>query len=222
MAYGTSLLNLRTCKGSGGSNPPSSAKYNMKTTKKGKGKANTRSVYVKRRKEYGNPYSYDPVETWVWRSFSGPQIMDFNEFVNNYKTWEFFIGTDSQCYSRSKICVFTTVLIAHNPYRGGAVIRYTDRRAFVPFEALSSKLIAETQRSIEVCKRLEEKLIELSDENNDYSKNIVGVSIDVNKDNIHASGKYKETLVGMVVGHGYRAFIKPDAWAASSVADSKC
>jgi len=216
------------------------AKYEKVRSKKGKAKTHRT---IRPRKNYGDPYAYDPIETWVWREFSSSKSVDVYEFIEKYKDRNFFIGTDSQSYSKSGVCVYTTVLIAHNRFRGGSVIRYTDKRSFVPFEALSAKLIVETQRSIEVCQMLEAELMKLSSKeidrlcieaeaegrdlnekevNIDYTKNIIGVSIDCNRDSIHASGKYKETLVGMVMGYGYRAFIKPDAWAASSVADARC
>jgi len=106
--------------------------------------------------------------------------------------------------------------------KGGACIRYVDKRPKIPKEALSARLTVEVQRSIELCKLLEMKLFDRSDNKNEYWKTIVGVTIDCNKDIKHKSARYKDALVGMVVGHGYNAFIKPDAWAASTVADAKC
>jgi len=155
--------------------------------------------------------------------------MDPIAFIHEFKDRLFFVGTDSQSYSKSGTCVFTSVLIAYDYDRetetghGATVIRYTDKRAIVPKEALSAKLTVETQRSIEICKMVEEQLIELSDEENDYMQNLVGVSIDCNYDEVKGkSGRYKDMLVGMVVAYGWKAFIKPDSWAATTVADARC
>jgi len=111
--------------------------------------------------------------------------------------------------------------------KGGRIARYVDKRPMIPVEALSARLTVETQRSIELCRYLEEKLLDFSVEDDRapsdcYTNNIVGISIDVNNDDKYKSGRYKDMLVGMVVAYGYECFIKPDAWASSAVADKKC
>ena len=183
----------------------------------------------KLKKKLKDPYSFEPFENWVWRKYEGNGKVDIENFIEKHKDRLFFIGTDSQNYSKSGTCVFTSVLVAWDydrevgSGRGARVIRYTDKRAIVPQEALSAKLMVETQRSIEICKFVEEKLLDLSDEQNDYTENIIGVSIDCNYDEIKGkSARYKDMLVGMVVAYGWKAFIKPDSWASTNVADSKC
>jgi len=178
---------------------------------------------------YKDPYSFETIDKWIWREFECNKEADPIEFIDRYLGRLFFIATDSQNYSKSGTCVFTSVIIAYDWDRvtetghGATAIRYTDKRAIVPKEALSSKLMVETQRSIEICKMLEERLIELSDEDHDYMSNLVGVSIDCNYDEVRGkSARYKDMLVGMVIAYGWKAFIKPDSWAATSVADSKC
>ena len=191
------------------------------TDKKGKGKAKTRSH--KRKRHYKNPYDIEPFSTWKWKKYDSNESMDIGKFIEDYKDCLFFIGTDSQSYSKSGSCVFTSVLIAYRLGEGGRIIRHTDRRSIVPKEALSAKLTVETQRSIEICKFVEEKLLNLSDNDHDYTKNLIGVSIDVNSDELKGkSGRYKDMLVGMVMSYGWKAFVKPDSWAASHVADAKC
>lgn len=181
------------------------------------------------KKVYKDPYSFDPVREWVWREYEGRSQVDPIEFISTHRDRLFFVGTDSQSYAKSRTCVFTSVIIAYDYDKeagtghGATVIRYTDKRAIVPKEALSAKLTVETQRSIEICKMVEEQLIELSDNDNDYMGNLVGVSIDCNYDELKGkSGRYKDMLVGMVVAYGWKAFIKPDSFAATTVADSKC
>lgn len=174
-----------------------------------------------------DPYVYEPLEKWVWKKYETNETLDIDEFIVRNKDCMFFIGTDSQNYPKSRKCVFTTVLIAYRMGRGGCIARHIDKRPLIPVEALSARLTVETQRSIEICRYLEDKLLELSfidglDEDNLYTKNIVGISIDVNSDSKYKSGRYKDMLVGMVVAYGFECFIKPDAWASSKVADKKC
>jgi len=181
------------------------------------------------RSKYSDPYTFDPIEKWEWKEYEGSKKVDPVEFITRYKDRLFFVGTDSQSYSKVGTCVFTSVIIAYNYDRelgtghGATIIRYTDKRSIVPKEALSAKLTVETQRSIEICKMIEEQLIELSDDEHDYMQNLAGVSIDCNCDEVKGkSARYKDMLVGMVVAYGWKAFIKPDSFAASSVADNKC
>ena len=199
----------------------------MADKRKGKGKARTDKKVVKKIKRK-DPYSFDPVDKWTWTEYESNHKLDIDKFIEGHKNNLFFIGTDSQMHNKSRSCVFTTVLIAYEKGRGGAVARYTDKRALIPVEALSSRLTVETQRSIEICKHLETKLFDLSiaddiEKDEDYyTNNIVGITVDVNSDVQHWSGRYKDMLVGMVLAYGFKCFIKPDAWASSSVADKKC
>jgi len=56
----------------------------------------------------------------------------------------------------------------------------------------------------------------------DYTSNFVAVTIDVNKSELHKSGRYKDALVGMVMAYGWNVLVKPDDMTASKVADRKC
>ena len=184
---------------------------------------------VRKRRVYKDPYSFDPVSEWIWREFEGRKKVDPIAFIDQYASRLFYIGTDSQSYTKSRTCTFASVIIAYDFDRvaqtghGAAAIKYTDKRAIVPKEALSAKLMVETQRSIEICKMVEERLIELSDNENDYTRNLGGVQIDCNYDEAKGkSAKYKDMVVGMVKAYGWNAFIKPNSWAATTVADARC
>ena len=45
------------------------------------------------------------------------------------------------------------------------------------------------------------------------------IHVDANSDERWKSSDYVHDLIGMVVGQGFRCKIKPNAWAAMSVAD---
>lgn len=201
--------------------------------KKGKGKKRTKSIkMVKTRNRPAyldkDPYTFEPFDTWVWKKYEENKMVDMKEFIDEYKDRLFFIGTDSDQYPKSRKCVFTSVLIAYDFDRemgcghGATIIRYVDKRPLIPEEALSARLTVEVQRSIEVCKYVEEVLFGLSTEDYDYTDNLMGISIDVNKSALHKSNRVKDALVGMVMGYGWNAYVKPEAWASSKVADRKC
>jgi len=154
---------------------------------------------------------YKPFDEWIWKSYDGMSRVNVDEFVSNHHEDFFLIGTDSQNYSKKKMCVFTTVLIAYKMYKGGAVIIHRDKVPFI--QSLRQRLILEAMRSLEVAWHIDSKV---------SSKNIIEIHLDVNPSLKFRSGQYKEELVGLVAGQGYKAIIKPDAWAASGVADRKC
>ena len=197
-----------------------------KKKNKAKAKSNEEVLMIKAKKEAfkkKDPFSFDPFDTWVWRKYESSQESDVDKFIEDHKECLFFIGTDSQNYSKSGKCVFTSVIIAYRMRKGGAIIRYTDKRPMIPVEALSARLTVETQRSIEICQFLENKLLDLSEKyEEDYTNNIVGISIDVSSDLKNKSGRYKDMLVGLVMAYGFTALVKPDSWASSTVADRKC
>ena len=154
---------------------------------------------------------YPPFTDWKWKRYDGPKA-DLDEFIEDRKDQMFFIGTDSQNYlKRKKICDFTTVLIAYQMGRGGAVLTHTDRVACM--DSLRQRLLLEAMRSLETAWYLDSKV---------NSDNIIGIHLDVNSNLRYKSAKYKDELVGLVAAQGFNALIKPDSWAATTVADSKC
>ena len=195
---------------------------------KGKGKKRQKSLMVeqvKRPMRERDPYTFDPFETWKWMKYESSHTVDPAKFVETYKNRLFFVGSDSD--QKNGKCTFGSVIIAYDYDKeaccghGAVAIRHIDKRRIIPEEALSARLTVEVQRTIEACKFVEETLLNLSDEDHDYTSNIGGVTIDVNKSDKHKSGRFRDALVGMVMAYGWEVFIKPDAWASSKVADRK-
>ena len=154
---------------------------------------------------------WPPFAEWSWRSYDGRRAVDVGQFLSDHKDEMFFIGTDSQNYSKKKTCVFTTVLIAYRMGRGGNIVTHRHK---VPYmDALRQRLLMEAMLSLEVGWYLDTKV---------PKKSIIGIHLDVNQSLKYKSGQYKDELVGMVMGQGFTALCKPDSWAASSVADSRC
>ena len=155
--------------------------------------------------------NYSPIEEWKWRQYDGKHKADLDEFIAKHRNDLFFIGTDSQSYSKKNVTVFTTALIAYTMHKGGSVILHRDR---VPrMEHLRQRLLMEAMRSLEIAWYLNERI---------PSESLIGIHLDVNQSLKYKSGQYKDELVGLVVGQGFKALVKPDSWAANSVADSRC
>ena len=158
-----------------------------------------------------NPRSYKPFDEWKWRSYDGKRRVKVEEFVESHKDDFFFIGTDSQNYSKKQQTIFTTALIAYKFRHGGSIVIHRDRGRFI--DALRQRLLMEAMYSLEVAWFLDSKI---------PKESIIGIHLDVNRNLKFKSAQYKDELVGLIVAQGYNALIKPDAWAASSVADSRC
>lgn len=160
-----------------------------------------------------NDKGYLPFEKWVWKKYDGKQAISINDFIKEQSFNEtfFMIGTDSQNYSKKRMCVFTTVLIAYRLGKGGSVVLHRDKVPYI--QSLRQRLILEAMRSLETAWYIEPIV---------PSKNIIEIHLDVNPNLKYRSGSYKDELIGLVAGQGYKCIIKPDAFAASGVADRKC
>lgn len=124
-------------------------------------------------------------------------------------SYKLIIGTDSHAYFGESV-VFVTAIVIHRVGKGG---RYFFQKQRQPFMAsLRQRIYYETFLSLEVASRLTEKLAK-----NGHAELNVEIHLDVGE-----KGDTREIIkevVGMVIGSGYSARIKPDSYGASNVAD---
>lgn len=123
--------------------------------------------------------------------------------------YRLIIGTDSQNHVDQDVCFVTAIII----HRVGKGARYYYRRFSKAYmNNLRQRIYYETYLSLEVAMMVTAKLAE----NGDCRLN-VEIHLDVGE-----QGETKELIrevVGMVIGSGFQAFIKPDSYGASKVAD---
>ena len=139
-----------------------------------------------------------------WKTLNGEHVPDILEWIAETATanQDVHVGTDS--LQTGRFTQFVTVVVIHTPSKGGRVA-YT--REIVPrITSLRERLSKEVWMSIELSLELPEGLG-------------VTVHIDANAQERYMSSKYLQELVGMVVGQGFTALWKPDAWAATHAAD---
>lgn len=142
----------------------------------------------------------------AWRTITEQPVPDIHEFVREASRngQAVHIGTDSLQTGRHT--QFVTVVAILTPTKGG---RAAYSREVVPrITSLRERLLKETYRSVE---------LGLSMTN--LVPGDLSIHIDANPVLRHKSSQYVQELVGLVVGQGFRALIKPDAWAASHAAD---
>lgn len=118
---------------------------------------------------------------------------------------EVHIGTDSLQTGRWTQYVSVVVILSKG--KGG---RVAYSREVVPRNnSLRERLLKEVWRSTELGLALTDAL----------GGSRLTIHVDANPDEKHMSSKYVQELVGLVVGQGFTALIKPEAWAATHAAD---
>ncbi|MCL5040191.1 MAG: ribonuclease H-like YkuK family protein [Firmicutes bacterium] len=122
-------------------------------------------------------------------------------------SYKLIVGTDSQ--TRDEVCFVTAVVI----HRVGKGARYFYAKKYDrKMASLRQKIFYETSLSLSLASRLAEKIAT-------HGPARMGVEIHLD---VGTEGPTKEMIreiVGMVVGSGFDAKIKPESFGASTVAD---
>ena len=142
----------------------------------------------------------------MWKTLSEDRILDILEFVRNASRdgQAVHVGTDS--LQAGRFTQFVTVVVILTPRKGG---RVAYRREVVPrITSLRERLLTEVWKSVDL--GLHFSPIVSGD---------LSVHIDANPVVAYKSSAYVQELVGLVVGQGFKALIKPESWAASHAAD---
>lgn len=130
-----------------------------------------------------------------------------NEFPDD--SYKLIIGTDSHSYLNDSV-IFVTAVVVHRVGKGGRFYYHKQKTRYM--ESLRQRIYYETFLSLEVATRLTEQLAQ----NVDCKLN-VEIHLDVGEKG-ETRAIIKE-VVGMVIGSGYQAYIKPDSFGATTVAD---
>ncbi len=123
--------------------------------------------------------------------------------------YKLIIGTDSHVHLGSEV-IFVTAVIIHRVGKGGRYFFCRDKQRFV--ESFRQRILFETSLSLDVASRFAGFLAE-----NGHALLNVEIHLDVGE-----QGDTKELIrevVGMVIGSGFDARIKPESYGASKVAD---
>lgn len=142
----------------------------------------------------------------MWKTLGETKIPDILLFVAaaSKDGQAVHIGTDSLQTGRST--QFVTVVVILTPQKGG---RVAYRREVVPrITSLRERLLTEVWKSVDLGLQ--------------FTSIVAGeltVHIDANPVVAYKSSAYVQELVGLVVGQGFKALIKPESWAASHAAD---
>lgn len=124
------------------------------------------------------------------------------------------IGTDSQNFDETKVVV---VIAVHRVGRGGYF--FYDVSHVRRITNVGQKLLYETQLSLQYAEQLVAAFARLENETGDNIMDDVDFSIHVDAGKNGPSRQVVPEIVGWISACGYRVVIKPDSFAASSIAD---
>lgn len=138
-------------------------------------------------------------------------FQDLIEFTdtNPDDKYKLIIGTDSHAYLNQSV-VFVTAVIVHRVGKGGRFYYHKQKTRYM--ESLRQRIYYETFLSLDTATRLTEQLAR-----NGQNELNVEIHLDVGE-----KGETREIIkevVGIVIGSGYHARIKPDSFGATTVAD---
>lgn len=143
-------------------------------------------------------------------------VMSLDEVFNDIKAYmesyaedryRLIIGTDSQVRHRT---VFVTAVIIHRLGKGGRY--FYVKRYERAMESMRQRIYYETSLSLDIASRLTAEMA-----HSDIGELQLEIHLDIGQ-----KGKTRtliKELVGMVIGSGYAARIKPDSFGAFNVAD---
>lgn len=136
-------------------------------------------------------------------------VADIREFMQASPNamYKIIIGSDSQ--TREETC-FVTAIIIHQVGKGARY--YYRKRKHRKITSLRHKIFFETSLSLETASLLAKKMVD-----REYPEAELEIHLDIGP-----IGETKELIrevVGMVIGSGFDAKIKPDSCGASKIAD---
>ena len=151
-------------------------------------------------------------KTWITGSGKSADFYEILYFLKDYvsRGSKIFIGSDSFS-SKNKTC-FATAVCLHGEMTGGRYFFFRDYLPKVQFNNLSSRVLEETRRSIEIFNMLVEEY--------NFLPSNIELHLDISpKEAGNKTSKYSDMLSGYVQGYGIKYQLKPNAWASQTVAD---
>lgn len=150
----------------------------------------------------------------IVRDFSGQahNVYQFLEMVTKYNEdgYDFYIGTDSQVHD-NYVSIVTAICphkIIEGTGRSSKVFYIKDRIKNRECPTLRSRMLLEAYRSLEIAMDLE-----------NHISTKISIHLDVGESHRSETRIYQKELQYLVTAQGYECKIKPDSWAAGSVAD---
>ena len=130
------------------------------------------------------------------------------------EVYNVMVGTDSQNFDKTKVVV---VIAFHHVGHGG--IFFYEITHVRRLNNLGQKLLYETQLSLECARKLVDAFENLKDETGFNYERHINKFIHVDAGENGPSKKVIPEIVGWITACGYKVIVKPDSYAASSIAN---
>jgi len=121
-----------------------------------------------------------------------------------------YVGSDSQFYNTGVVLSSALILHGAEGQQGGRY--FVSRRKLKPesYRVLAVRILAEAEQTIDIATRIVEEVPDIK----------IELHVDVsNTDKNEATSNLAKMVIGYVAGSGFDCKVKPDAFAAASVAD---
>ncbi len=124
--------------------------------------------------------------------------------------YKLIVGTDS--HPRSQDVIFVSAIVIYRVGRGGRFFYHKENDGLNV--SMKQRIFYEVSRSLDVAS----KLTAVFAEDRELTETLdIEIHVDVGEKG--PTNEIIREVIGMVVGNGYEALIKPESYAASSVAD---
>lgn len=120
---------------------------------------------------------------------------------------EVFVGSDSQLISN--MWVFASVICLYWPGKGGKYFFMRERRVKSTFACLEDRLLSEVYSSVLVADEIRKIRPSIQ----------INVHADIASNPKNKSYRIAKVAQNYISGMGFLSAVKPDAWAAASIAD---
>lgn len=143
----------------------------------------------------------------MWLDPHGNQ-QDFSDIVSQIDdSCEVFVGSDSQLTSGAWI--FASVICLYWPGKGGKYFFKRQKKIKSTYSCLEDRLLSEVHNSVIIADEIRKSKPDLH----------IHVHADIASNPSNKSNKVAKIAQSYISGMGFSPTIKPDAWAAATIAD---
>jgi predicted RNase H-related nuclease YkuK (DUF458 family) len=142
---------------------------------------------------------------WIDPNGNQRDLSEITDMIDEH--CEVFVGSDSQL--TSGVWIFASVICLYWPGRGGKYFFKRDKRVKSTYSCLEDRLLSEVHSSVLIAEQLRQTRPDLS----------IHVHADIASSPNNKSYKVAKLAQSYITGMGFLPTIKPDAWAAATIAD---
>jgi predicted RNase H-related nuclease YkuK (DUF458 family) len=181
---------------------------------------------------------YDSIATLKWRTLSGEYLENLETYLqnmleNNIKAknheYKFVVSADSQRVGKHIVYVIAIVVL--NEGHGGRAFYLREKEeieGFIPLHKDVNKKVHDLKMQNVMRRRLWNECVKsvkcaiwLDKILENYGFKVNEIHSDISKNKKYKSSELAKAITGYVEASGYVNVLKPDAWAASSIANWK-